>query len=428
MVLGGGMTQKLFQTVRIKVFGEGKLSGVRERYEQVKRAAGRAAGSINRTSNKMDEAGSSANDAGGQFGKLFGIGMNLMFIGMALQQVFGGLVKTMFKMTGVSQTFGAAFKSVLLPFFLTIAPKLRQFALSLMQLPKGVKMVIGAFVALAAVLGTLLFFGAQFALLMISGLSMGMVATAAGVAAGALAILIAGFKLGMMIGNQFGDEVRFAMEVASTMINRFAKEGVDVLQGLLGMLTNIAMFVLNVLTLNFDDAAQNIIAVWQNFAKVVSSLLEGLFITDFLELIATSAKKLLDGAVEIGKNILKGIANGIKSARSLITSALESILPSWAIPLLKKGLALSGPMGLAASSLIDVNDFILTSGGKLLQPDSNDTIVGFNGNGPIQPGGSGQVEVNINDPVMREDVDVQRVVDEVEERVNRDSRGRSTGL
>jgi hypothetical protein len=79
--------------------------------------------------------------------------------------------------------------------------------------------------------------------------------------------------------------------------------------------------------------------------------------------------------------------------------------------------------------LIDVNDFILTGNGELIQPAANDTIVGFNGNGPIQPGGGGgEVTVNINDPVMKEDVDVQQVVDEVEDRVNRDARGRTGGL
>jgi len=420
----------LFTFIKMKIQGLSELKGLQRVLGATEAQARRTSSAMNRMTTQTSSAAGAASDAGGEFGKMFGIGMNLMFIGLALQQVFGGLVRKMLSITGASSAFSAALKSVLLPFFTRITPAILKLSNALTNLPKGVKMLIGALVALAAVLGTVLFFGSQFALLAISGLSLGMVATAAGVAAGALAILAAGFRTGMAIGNRFGDQISFIMQVISTIAERQLGEVIDIIQGLLGMLGNFVSFLLNVFTLKFDKALQNVIGFWKNFVKTVMSLLDGLFITDFLELLATAATRLFKGAVDLGKSVVEGIAQGIRNLGDVITDALTDVLPDGLVKILGDALGATGnPLGMLGSNLIDVNDFILTGNGEIIQPAADDTIVGFNGNGPIQPGGGGgDVTVNINDPVMKEDVDVQQVVDEVEDRVNRDARGRTGGL
>lgn len=168
MAFGMSMSQSLLMKVKTKVFGEDKLNGLRKQLFGVDEAADKASSSMGEVGAQTDKAGNNADESAGQFGKMFGVGMNLMFMGMALSQVFGGLAGSMLKMTGASAAFGAAAKSTLLPFFLAITPLLIKVATLFIGLPKPIKMAIGTFVALLAVLGTFLFFGAQVALLAIS--------------------------------------------------------------------------------------------------------------------------------------------------------------------------------------------------------------------------------------------------------------------
>jgi len=364
------------------------------------------------------------NDTNQQFGKMFGIGMNVLFLGMALNMVFGRMARNMLSMTGASAALGAAMKSVLLPFFLAITPHAIRLAQSMMELPRSVKMLIGAFVGLMAVLGPLLVIAGQVALLAISGLSLGMLATAAGVAAGALAILAVGFKAGAAIGNRFGDEIMFAMKVAQTIITRFVDTSVKMFNNFMSIIENVVGFFSNILTGKFGKAFQNLKNIASAAIDNITQILRLFFITDIAKMLA----KFVEKAFDAGVNFVQNIADGIKSTAGQIMDAITSVLPSWAIEGLKMGVF--GPAGFAAGAAMDVvgvNDFIL-SGDKLIKPDKRDTIVGAKPGGPIMSGGGGgEVTVNINDPVMKEDVDVQRVVDEVEDRVNRDTRGR-TGL
>jgi len=506
MPLGMGLTQNMLFNIDIDLSGENKLDALRKKLGMTEKAAQGAGQGLNRAGMGAESAASGAENAGGQFGKMFGVGMNLMFMGMALQQVFGGLAGSMLKLVGVSQTFGAAAKSVLLPFFIEVAPLLNRIAFAFMNLPKPIKMAMGAMVALLAVLGTLLFFGAQVALLAISlqvsltalfftiatmvisvfglvlaiimlrkvfkkfGPVIGLITTLLvatlgifGTIATSVLVLVGVFMAVIQIMNKFEGVLKavvgFVIVAVAALVAVFVGAPVAIaaaigaiiavvfslrkeiarhlgflskkfkswVEGMKTTLGGIATFIKGVLSADVDQALRGLGQIFKGFGQTLNALL-GTWITIFKQF----GNKVFQASVDIGKKIVNGIERGISSLKNAIGDAFNNIMPDWLANNLSNSAVsslLGGMFGTLGSMATNVNDFILTSGGEVLQPASNDTIVGFNGNGPIQPsGGGGEVVVNINDPVMKEDVDVQDVVDEVEERVNRDTRGRTGGL
>lgn len=168
--------------------------------------------------------------------------------------------------------------------------------------------------------------------------------------------------------------------------------------------------------------------LWGGAKKQLDNLIG--FIKNLPGMLLSPLGSIHNAMLEIGKSIVNGVVDGMTSIGGSIADAFFNMLPGPLSTAVKGISKFGGGLVSGIQDVLTPNDFILTGGGKMIQPASNDTIVGFNGNGPIQPGagGGGEVTVNINDPVMKEDVDVQRVVDEVEERVNRDTRGRTGGL
>lgn len=546
-----GLSQNLFFKIDIEALGMEKFRKMRREVMGLQQAGRKAEQGMNRVGSKTESASKSADNANENFGKMFGIGMNLMFMGMALQQIFGRLAGSMMKLTGVSQTFGAAAKSVLLPFFMAISPLLMKIAFLLMKLPKPVKMAIGAMVALAAVFGTLLFFGAQLFLLTtqlsISFLAMasaiGVVAfnlfalftlifsvvyiferfgAAAGVAAsilgGALlvsimsstgAIKLLGLAMAKATGStaamtvsMFG--LNFSMmsvlmtagAIAATILilsKVFKKFGPVVgalatvlAAGLLAAISpiaavfvaifgaiktvnsafkkfgnvigtiatlivaGIALFLAPIIGLPVavGIALAAVIAWFWNMRDEIGSAIGGAvdfvvggvkkmwrkgkeFVSKLLDFILNLPSKIKNGLtdlgtamLELGKKIINGLVDGIETVGNSLKNAIYNAFPSWLTGIVKGAASLSADVLSHVTDVLKPNDFILTSGGKMIKPHKNDTIIGTKNPGQLG-GGGGQVTVNINDPVMKEDVDVERVVDEVEERVNRDTRGRS---
>lgn len=580
MVLGG-MTQQLLQLIKIDTQGEESLDSVIKKQRALQQQSRKTGEQLNGMAQGMEKTDNKSESASGQFGKMFGVGMNLMFMGMALQQVFGGLAGSMLKMTGVSETFGAAAQMVLLPFFLAITPLLNKIAFLFMRLPEPIKMALGAFVALMAVLGTFMFFGAQVALLAISlqislltlasalgtlllsvfaimvavstvyyifkrfGAAAGIAAAAVGgalvvslmsstgafqllslaiakatgstaaltasmfglqisltsilLAAGALAlslllldrifkkfgpvvgliatilggvllaalspiaaivfVIFGAFKAVNKILSKFSGIIKVAIAaviaIIAVLVAVFVGTPLAIAAAvgailaiiwsfkdeIIAVIKKVIDFVLNLPT-HFSNALSSAGNLIDRFVKGAVSFFKDLwkdgksFVGKLIDFITNLPNKIKNGLtnlgsvmMEIGESIINGVIDGIEGVGGSLKDAFFDQLPG---PLSKAVKGISSFSGGLIGSIRDVltpNDFILTSGGKMIQPASNDTIVGFNGDGAIQPGaGGGNVTVNINDPVMKEDVDVQRVVDEVEERVNRDTRGRTGGL
>jgi phage-related protein len=88
--------------------------------------------------------------------RMTGAYMSVMFTGMALTRVFGGLVKSVLDVLGVSEMLNATILVVLLPALEPLSNILFGIMDFFMNLPEPVQKVIGGFVLLAAVIGVLM--------------------------------------------------------------------------------------------------------------------------------------------------------------------------------------------------------------------------------------------------------------------------------
>jgi len=87
--------------------------------------------------------------------------LSVMFFGAMLSKAFGGLFTSMFEVFGITELWNATIMMVMLPVMELLAPVLYNIMEWFMNLPEPVKLLIGIFAGLMAILGTgLMLFGA----------------------------------------------------------------------------------------------------------------------------------------------------------------------------------------------------------------------------------------------------------------------------
>ncbi len=96
---------------------------------------------------------------GFQFGWL-----SVMFAGMALNRVFGGMIKSQLKLFGITDLFAGVLTVVMLPVMELLLPLFLKLAEFLFDLPEPIKLMIGKFIIFGAVLGIALLVIGQFML------------------------------------------------------------------------------------------------------------------------------------------------------------------------------------------------------------------------------------------------------------------------
>lgn len=497
----GGMQQ--FFNIEINVPGMDKLDALQEKFQQTNRMARQSGQGLNFMSESTDEAADSADNASGQFGKMFGIGMNVLFLGMALSMVFGRLAGKMLGMTGAAKSFSVSVKTVLLPFFMEITPLVIKLSMALMKLPKSIKFAIGALVAFLAVMGPILMVAGQ--LILVSSALSASITTLAltfmsilltvGALAMAIFFLMRAFKkfnpvIAMIAGllattlGIFGAVASALLGIVAVVmgINKAFKKFGNVigtvatlvavaaaalLAPIIGLPAAIAIALAAVITWFWNmkeeigraihKAIQFILNIPKMIGKMTAAFIRkvkklgrkakkwfngvadkaldavGVIITWFKNLpkkIINATSDIASKVQSVGKDIMDGIAQGIKNAPDAIMDAIKSVAPNWVVDVLNKtGSAIQSGVSTvktSAGKLFNLNDFIMTPNGDLIDYSRNDTIIGTQNPEALTQGG-GKVEVNINDPVMKKDADIEKLVQEVEDRVNRSTRGRSTG-
>jgi len=542
------------------------------RYKKTTNAAGERImqfmGSQERLNEIQKELQQNMGNTRNAFGKNFGKYMNLMFAGMALNMVLGGMRRKMMKMTGASKAMGAATKSALLPVFMALNPLFLEFSNFLIGLPRVAKMAVGALFLLASALAFVMLIGGQAGLFWqswgdtiksvaknpvgsmksaLGRLKSGLLRVAGGIKTvitstltwvagavtsaiaatwswvtantalfatlGSILLVIGSLALGIFflqkIFKKFGPVVGLlatilgsallaalspvaaavmavfgAFKAVNMIFKKFGKvigtiAGVIVaiIGGIIAVFASVPIGVglaIGAVLAIIWNLRDEIASVFSKIGGFLSDLVDGFknwlgnagntvknFVSDvvgFFKSLPQKAKGFIDDLIDkgksivswfgslgskisnavsnaaswlvgLGENLIAGVINGIKNMASALVSAITNILPD---PLAKAIKAAGTGVGNVVGGVKDVltpNDFILTSGGKMIQPDQNDTIVGFNGNGPIQPGaGGGETNITVNDPIVREEQDISRIVDEVEKRIDRNTRGRSGGL
>lgn len=122
--------------------------------------------------------------------------LSVMFAGMALNRVFGGLIRSQLELFGITELFAATLTLVMLPIMETLLPLFLKLSEIFINLPEGVKLSIGVFIILGFIFGTILLILGQLALaiggFMLLWPRLGTVASAVtGALAGSLGIILA---------------------------------------------------------------------------------------------------------------------------------------------------------------------------------------------------------------------------------------------
>lgn len=127
------------------------------------------AGNYQRIINKDTGATMKFDQAMGRLGKsMRGFHMenlSLLFFGMQLQRIFGGMIKRVTDLIGVNELWGAVLQTILMPILIPLVDLFAEMLDFFNEHPKVAKMT-GYFIIFAAVLGTVAFWGAQISLLM----------------------------------------------------------------------------------------------------------------------------------------------------------------------------------------------------------------------------------------------------------------------
>ena len=147
--------------------------------------------SVNKATNNIKKLGMQTGIATQKTRKFKMEYLSIMFAGMALSRVFGGLIRAQMDLFGVTEMLGGAWTIVLLPVMEAITPLIYSLLEVFMNLPQGVQMAIGVFAIFATIIGGLLMVIGQIVLglhgisLAWGGISAG--AAAAGTTIGAIA-------------------------------------------------------------------------------------------------------------------------------------------------------------------------------------------------------------------------------------------------
>ena len=118
--------------------------------------------------------------------------LSVMFAGMALTRVFGGLIRAQFQVFGVSDLLSSMWTIVMLPVMEAILPIILKLTEFFMNLPEGVKFAIGIFIILAGIFGVIMLVVGQVVL------AVGGIAIIFGVTAGVAAAAMAGIILAVI--------------------------------------------------------------------------------------------------------------------------------------------------------------------------------------------------------------------------------------
>ena len=345
--------------------------------------------------------------------------LGVMFFGMMLYRVFGGLIKTSLQWMGVTEILALAMGILFLP----VAEQMLNWALKFLQyvleLTPAQKKFIGTVVLLGAALGGALFIIGSFAL------GIGSVIMAFGFLVSPLGLVLAGLTALLALAGFgiFWKDFSRGVDGAKEKLVDFGVSG-ELIDTLFEGMKNASGKIKNVLVNMWEKGKEWFSENWgEMFLKgqeFLQKILTG--IRDNAPKIKGVLSKLIDNTaafidenfssfIEFGLDILKTIIDGIEKNLDIIGSALEELLTiigMWvgqnADKFIIIGLDIAGHIikGFTAGLInmpvkfLDkmfgtntkqfklpetphiepVKDFILQPGGKLIKTDPNDTIMG----------------------------------------------------
>jgi len=324
--------------------------------------------------------------------------LGVMFAGMALTRVFGGLIRAQMDLFGVSDMLSATWTLVLLPLMEMITPVIMRVLEAFMNMPEGVKLAIGIFVTLAAIVGTILMVVGQLFL------GLGALATVFSSAAGG-ATGLAG--VGKILASVFSFLSITFLAVAAVIIAVIIGMVLAWKSNFLMMKTIVSVFV--------DGIKQwfgGLIQFFKGIMQVISGILQG----DF-EKVGEGIKNILNGVMNFLIGLFKAsfaaigavIVGSLKIAYNIIKVMVDAI--GWIIG---KAGSLFGGSGKSAFSLPSFQTGGVMPNDGLAYLHQGERVLTSGETRQDSSGGGGSANITVNASVSN-DYDVRRLADKLKE-------------
>jgi len=254
--------------------------------------------------------------------------LTIMFAGMALDRVFGSIIRKQFELYGVTEMTGAAWTEVMAPVMDLLTPALYKLLEVFMDLPEPLKFVIGTVVIFGAILGkvagTIGAFMLPYTLLASRGIT---IASVFGTLGSKLAAL----------GKLFP-------AVGSTALH-----GIGAIIAIIGGLILIVKGVYNVIKAKVEGIGQIIMGVgailflfigwWAAIPTVVG------FVVWAILKYCGKARDFVISVFNYIKRAFSAVKDFIVAGFKKIKEALLNLFPNWMLSLLKGGFKIIGGFG-----------------------------------------------------------------------------------
>lgn len=374
--------------------------------------------------------------------------LGLMFTGLNLAFIFGAILSLTPGLGGALRGLAGGISTALIPATKMLMPHIMNLTNAFLKMDKDTRKLFSMIVIFGTILGVVI---GLFGLLAMAILNIGSLVMSA---VGVVGTIIAAFKAWAAVGSFLMLSFKGMMAVVAGLAGLFVAafgiaQGAFMLFGkvvgtiVAAVLIAIGAVVAAVLSVpaGIAIAVGAALALIWNFRNGIVDALQGVvdFIHGGFEAAWNSIKNIVGGVVswiknagstvinagkEFGKDLVDGVIDGIKSMSSTIASAFWNVLPG---PLASAAKGVSNFAGDLVGNITDVisaNDFVVTSDGTIIEPSAQDTIIGTE-NPQALGGGGGQTTINIENPELNNDVDVDSLIDEIERRLEQDQRGRS---
>lgn len=305
--------------------------------------------------------------------------LGVMFFGMGVQRAMFGILQPAFQMAGLFDLLSLIMGVVFLPIALALLDPLLQIGSWMMSLDENTRFWIGAIVLLVGVLGGFLF------LIGMLGLGIGSLIQGLATFAPFLAGVGSAFSaFGILIGIVLAVIIALIIGFALAWQENFGRikdwvaliwQGIkNIFGGMIQTIKGLWDILVGFFTGDTDKVVQGFFKVAEGIFKIIMGI--GQAVWGGLITLGLSLFRLVFGILksfwDFGVQIVTNIIDGIKSVGKKIFDTLMSFIP--------KGLKnMFGGFGNVGDKKVD--DFIL-SGGKVIQTNPQDTLVGFKGNAP----------------------------------------------
>ncbi len=318
--------------------------------------------------------------------------LGIMFAGMALLRVFGGLIRSQLELWGVTEGFSGMLAVLFAPMMEKLVDLLFPIMDWFMNLPEPVQELIGWIVLLVAGLGLFLMVIGQLALglgsiklllggggvggalLKMGGLLKGIIVFFTGL--GIVALAVVAVVVSVVVGMWLAWKENF-LGMRNTVAN-FIKGVKSIFQGLINIISGILDIIVGIFTGDWDKAIEGV-------KKILRGLMQ--FITGVFIGAINLVLGIITGAIKIIANIIKFIIDGIKWTIGKVGGFIGGILG------FQDGGVVPGRLGQPVPAIVH--------GGERIIPANRS-----------DKGGGGPINITVNANVSS-DYDVRRLGDQI---------------